>query len=258
MISSDTSQPTKLQQMNELAAKARRERKVLDLEISNSSLLAINRTLEREMRKQNAELRRFRRLSRAGRLSMAPGSVRSVSGFSAMEGFDHEVGDLSSLSEGLSSGNDDEEEDDELDSSFGEDDDLNGALSPTTQAVQDAKHRARDEKRLLLDLSKHQQMLIDSQKMNQSIKRCTNWTDELIAEGKKALAYQVKVSDVELGGRVLIDEDHHEMESRRGLLSPSATIGSLEVESMWDRGIEAMAAVVETMDAVGVGESQPP
>jgi len=27
---------------------------------------------------------------------------------------------------------------------------------------------------------------------------------------------------------------------------------------MWDRGIEAMAAVVETMDAVGVGESQPP
>jgi hypothetical protein len=48
---------------------------VLDLEISNSSLLAINRTLEREMRKQSAELRRFRRLSRSGRLS-----IRTISG----------------------------------------------------------------------------------------------------------------------------------------------------------------------------------
>jgi len=39
---------------------------VLDLEISNSSLLAINRSLEKEIRKQKAELRRFRRMSRAG------------------------------------------------------------------------------------------------------------------------------------------------------------------------------------------------
>lgn len=70
---------SKIDQMNELAANARRERKVLDLEISNSSLLAINRTLEREMRKQNAELRRYRRLSRSGRISIAPSS-RSASG----------------------------------------------------------------------------------------------------------------------------------------------------------------------------------
>lgn len=68
--------------MNELAANARRERKVLDLEISNSSLLAINRTLEREMRKQTAELRRFRRLSCSGRLSVAPS--RSASGKMSM------------------------------------------------------------------------------------------------------------------------------------------------------------------------------
>ena len=69
---------SKIDQMNELAANARRERKALDLEISNSSLLAINRTLEREMRKQNAELRRYRRLSRSGRFSVTPIS-RSVS-----------------------------------------------------------------------------------------------------------------------------------------------------------------------------------
>lgn len=58
--------------VSELAADARRERKVLDLEISNSSLLAINSSLEREVRRQKAELKRFRRLSRAGKFGFAP------------------------------------------------------------------------------------------------------------------------------------------------------------------------------------------
>ncbi|KAK9470082.1 uncharacterized protein V1510DRAFT_424060, partial [Dipodascopsis tothii] len=40
---------------------ARFNRKILDLEISNTSLLAINRTLEREMRAQNRELRALRK-----------------------------------------------------------------------------------------------------------------------------------------------------------------------------------------------------
>ena len=56
---------------SEAAAHARRERKIMDLEISNSSLMAINKSLEKEVRRQNRELRRFRRLSRAGRLSTA-------------------------------------------------------------------------------------------------------------------------------------------------------------------------------------------
>ena len=59
----------------------------------------------------------------------------------------------------------------------------------------------------MLDLSKHQQLLVDSQMMNQSIRRCLGWTEELIKEGKKALEYQVRVSDVELGGRVLVHEE---------------------------------------------------
>ena len=43
--------------------------------------------------------------------------------------------------------------------------------------------------------------------MNQSLKRCLGWTEELINEGKKALEYHVRVSDVELGGRVLAPDE---------------------------------------------------
>ncbi|TVY31545.1 hypothetical protein LSUB1_G008851 [Lachnellula subtilissima] len=142
-----------LDQLNELAADARRERKVLDLEITNSSLEAINRTLEREMPKKE------------------------------------------------------EQDEDEDDFEIEESSDSESSLSPAAMAESDLRHRKKDEKRLQLDLSKHQQLLIDSQKMNQSLKRCLGWTEDLISEGRKALEYSVKISDVELGGRVLAPEE---------------------------------------------------
>ncbi|KAJ4374162.1 hypothetical protein N0V83_002903 [Neocucurbitaria cava] len=210
-----------LELMNELAANARRERKVLDLEISNSSLLAINRSLEREVRKQKAEIRRFRRMSRAGHFSIdTPSSAResfAATGFGT-------VGDLSDMSEEEEGehGEEDEHEPEEeelesSDSSFDE-----STLSPSAQAERDEAHRLRDEKRLQLDLSKHRELLIDSQKMNQSLKRCLGWTEQLIKDGQKALEYQVRVSDVKLGGRVLVTEDDEatQTEESRGLLSP--------------------------------------
>ena len=180
-----------LEHVNELAANARRERKVLDLEITNSSLAAINRTLEREMRKQSAELRRYRRLSRSGRLSIISNQSLNETP-SIVDGL--ESTQLSDMSEG----DEDESSEESIDSS---------SLSSTAVAESDARHMKKDEKRLMLDLSKHQQLLVDSQKMNQSIKRCLDWTDELIREGKKALAYNVRVSDVHLGGRVLSSDE---------------------------------------------------
>ncbi|KAF2755509.1 hypothetical protein EJ05DRAFT_478503 [Pseudovirgaria hyperparasitica] len=188
-----------LQKMNELAANARRERKVLDLEISNSSLLAINRQLEREVRKQKAELRRYRRLSRAGRFSTS--TARTSSG----EYFDIDDSEsLDILNEVDEDAEEDEDEEQSLSESSAEDEDL----SPDALAERDARHAFKDEKRLQLDLSRHKELLVDSQKMNQSLKRCLGWTEELIAEGRKALEYKVKVSDVKLGGRVLQATEH--------------------------------------------------
>ncbi|MCJ1312741.1 hypothetical protein MMC25_006417 [Agyrium rufum] len=224
---------TNISHLDDLAANARRERKVLDLEISNSSLLAINRTLEREMRKQAHELRRFRRLIQAGRISLAR-SHRTVSNNLSTATLSA-AGDTTT---GFGSSDDEDDRtldlqphDSDSDSSLlsspspspsSVDDSL---LSPSTQLTEEAKRRARDEKRLQLDLSKHQELLLDSQRMNQSLKRCLGWTEQLISEGKKALAYQVRVSEVAMprGGRVLSPEEVEiEVDRGRGLLSPGS------------------------------------
>jgi hypothetical protein len=239
--------------MNELAANARRERKVLDLEITNSSLAAINRTLEREMRKQTAELRRYRRLSRSGRLSIATtASMRTSTGsLSMMDGM--EGTELSDMSE-------DEESEDE-DSDYSEESMDDGALSPSAMAESDLRHRKRDEKRLQLDLSKHQQLLIDSQKMNQSLKRCLGWTEELITEGRKALAYSVRVSDVELGGRVLapdeVEDENEGMSDIGAQVLKDARMAAANGTPTWvglgrddrDSGIELDSAQREQIEA---------
>lgn len=212
------------------AANARRERKVLDLEISNSSLLAINKTLEKELRKQNTELRRFRRLSRSGRLSLAP-TTRSISASTLGTLTEGEGQDF----DGSGSGGDsdlDTIDDDETDILSN---DSSSVHSPTSRARQ----RARDEKRLMLDLSKHQAMLLDTQKLTQSIRRCLTCTDELIKAGNKALEYRVGIGDVKLGGRVLDREDPEsgtseaEPEQRRALLSPTVTLSQLEEATLW-------------------------
>lgn len=192
---------------NDLVANARRERKVQDLQITNASLEAINRTLERQLRKQTSELRRFKRLSRSGRLSMIPAEVAEGALAAASKDVDGDGMALSDLSEGEERDRAGEAEEDD---SLTDTDSAEGALSPSVAAEKEEKHLNRDEKRLQLDLSKHQELLIDSQKINQSIKRCLDWTEELIKEGRKALEYQVRPADVVIPGpRVLnpADED---------------------------------------------------
>ena len=240
---SEAQSPTKSHfsdNVSELVANARRERKVQDLEITNASLEAINRTLERQLRKQTAELRRFRRLSRSGRLSLnsAPPS-RNVS--AALT--DPPV-DLSDLSEEEGS----EEDNEEAESLEESEVSISDSESVDAQST-GAMRRKRDEKRLQLDLTKHQELLIDSQKMNQSIKRCLNWTESLIKEGHKALEYNVRVSDVEFGGRVLAppddeddndDEDDDSFQEDGTVQDPDATLEAPQSKSPPDRdsGIE--------------------
>lgn len=253
------------------AANARRERKVLDLEISNSSLLAINKTLERELRKQSVELRRFRRLSRSGRLSMVP-TARSISGQSNLSlGTVTEFGDEDhEFSEG--------EEDSDPDDLDDEDDSLlsNESGSLVSQSAR-SRQRARDEKRLMLDLSKHQQLLIDSQKLSQSIKRCMTCTEELIRDGSKALDYRVGIGDVKLGGRVLNDEEldergfqngDDEVQARQGLLSPTLAKSELSEAQTWalgtsighskDGGFPALEQMTELLKEAAIVLGDPP
>ncbi|KAI0550523.1 hypothetical protein F4679DRAFT_542705 [Xylaria curta] len=194
--------------LTELIANARRERKVQDLQIRNASLEAINRTLERQLRKQTAELRRHRRLSRASHLSLASATTSSRVPSGAISELEIESQGLTDLSEEQLSAEELEEE------SISDTDSVSSGVSPSIIAERDEKYRHGDEERLKLDLSKHQQILVDSQKINQSIKRCLDWTEELINEGKKALEYKVRVSDIRLGGRVLVPLDEEDETSK--------------------------------------------
>ncbi|MCJ1279076.1 hypothetical protein MMC21_006898 [Puttea exsequens] len=213
--------------MNELAANARRERKVLDLEISNSSLLAINRTLEREMRKQNAELRRYRRMSRSGRVSIAPS--RSASGkMPIMSETETNIDsdDLLSAS--------DEEDVDDLTSNLSSTSNKLGPLSPESRASQS---RFQDPARIELDLAAHKALLLDSQKLNTSIKRCLMQSEDLLSSGKKALEHHARREEPEsLAPRVLTpdDVDDDNLEHGRGLLSPSISAGG---HNPWEKSL---------------------
>jgi hypothetical protein len=228
--------PTKA--VSDFAIEARRERKVLDLEISNSSLLAINTSLEREVRRQKAELKRFRRLSRAGRFSFPPGerSIGRVSDGLSVVGEEDEDGDMFGPPSGLSELYDDmSDDDDESLASSGE------PMSPSSQSHRERDRLAKDEKRLQVDLEKHKELLVQSQAMNQSIKRCMYATEDMIREGKKALDYHVRVSDVKLGGRVLSshgDDDEFNQE--------------IEVEDdLHDDGVDHAKGFLEVWGGVG-------
>ncbi|TDZ34468.1 hypothetical protein C8035_v010563 [Colletotrichum spinosum] len=212
--------------LNDMVVNARRERKVQDLEITNASLEAINRSLERQLRKQTAELRRYKRLSRSGRLSVPSAPPSRAPSETVTGGLGIENMDLSDLSEEEAENDTEDLEDSMFESSEFSETDSGSSKPDQANPDRDARRRKRDEKRLQLDLSKHRELLVDSQKINQSIKRCLNWTEELIKEGKKALEYNVRPSDVELPPRVLQPQylfEDNEADSRKDDVSPPSS-----------------------------------
>lgn len=206
---------------NDLVANARRERKVQDLQITNASLEAINRTLERQLRKQTSELRRFRRMSRAAISSAASSRVVSEA-FPAGEDVALPLSDLDE------EGSDDLENEDDEEEPLSDTDSASDAISPSL----DARYGRKDEQRLQRDLSKHKELLIDSQKINQSIKRCLDWTEELIKEGRKALEYNIRPSEVVVPGpRVLNPADEEEHTQASINFDPDTAFEDTHVES---------------------------
>ncbi|KAF4970770.1 hypothetical protein FSARC_2283 [Fusarium sarcochroum] len=191
--------------VSELVANARRERKVQDLEITNASLEAINRTLERQLRKQTAEIRRYKRLSRSGRLSAVASAASSRVPSAALSDVPINLSDLSEEDDSAPSEDEEHDSFDESDMSMTDSASASEPLDPQDEKAMEKamSRRKKDEDRLQLDLSKHRDILVDSQKINQSIKRCLNWTEVLIKEGQKALEYKIHVSDIEFGGHVL-------------------------------------------------------
>lgn len=219
-IFSPPQSPTKPQShidhMNELAANARRDRKVLDLEISNSSLLAINHTLEREMRKMKSELRQYRRLSRSGR-TFNLNARRSASGRLQSTDIHPEDGDLSDPEMS-------EEDDDDLISNV-------SSSQRSSTANRAVLSRLKDPQIEPLDFSAQNEMLSEGQKLNQTIKRCLGHSELMLVKAKQALDFSIQSKDIEpLGPRVLSPEEIEDdvIDRRQGLLSPTIAEDSIK------------------------------
>lgn len=138
----------------------------------------------------------------------------------------------------------------------------NSSMIPVSKGRQSRPHR--------LDLSAQRTLLQDSQKLNQALKRCLGRTDELIADGKKALEYKVDTNDLAVPGpRVLAPEDRDDggLELGRGLLSPGLEergenpwerigeskedLGSLQLENL-----EGLMLDLDEYDGQGQGRGQ--
>lgn len=227
---------SKIDQMNEMAANARRERKVLDLEISNSSLLAINRTLEREMRKQTAELRRYRRLSRSGRMSIAPS--RYAQGDCSLRSETDTNIDSDDVFSASEEGNDTEDLPSNCSST-------STKSRPSSSARLAARARFQDPVRIQLDFDAHRTLLLDGQKLNFSITRCLSLSEALLSSGKRALEYRTPSPELEsLGARVLTPDDNEDEGFARGqgLLSPSINSGGA---NPWERSLGSIGSLDE-------------
>ncbi|KAG8533038.1 uncharacterized protein KY384_001821 [Bacidia gigantensis] len=228
---SPTKPKSKLDYMNELAANARRERKVLDLEISNSSLLAINQTLEREMRKMKADLRHYRRVSRSGK-SSHPSSRRKTS-MAMSRPSNSEVEDSSNDSMSASDSED-------------EDGDEYSLSDPTSRGPKDltsGKRASLDKFKDLqikpIDLSGQRTLMEESRKLNHSIRRCLGHSEMLLASGRDALESRRRPSDLEnLGPRVLPPDEveDHILDRRQGLLSPTRADHDAR-DNPWERSL---------------------
>jgi len=195
------------EQFTVLATDARRDRKVLDLEISNSSLLLINGSLEKEVRKQKIELRRLRRITTASFVT-AETTRRSLDPSSMINETDAEQ---QTTNEGLNG------------HVMGFDEDSDGSIesASTTSVGHKTYQRARDEKRLRLDFSKYKETSINDQRTNQSMLRCMSMTDQLLAEANKALASRVYVSNLPTRSRVPdVEEQGLDPPHAKTLLSP--------------------------------------
>lgn len=164
---------------HEEAKNARSERRVLDLEISNSSLLAINTSLERQLRDQKSELKYLRRVSRTERSTRLSEATT--------------VSDCSDFSEEPRRRLDSSGNPRHCGSMDGESLDANVLGAPAWLK----HHQERAELRRMMnhDPSRHTDLLIEAQKINQSIRRCLCVVDQLIEDGNRTLDYRVRTCD---------------------------------------------------------------
>jgi hypothetical protein len=175
----------------------RAERKIMDLEISNASLLSINKYLERRLRKKTRDLEYVSSLRRDQtdlRYTDEGGSMPRVT----ETGTTAESNDFN-----FSSESEDDTVADEVVPDFDDESLLAG------RKAEEIRRRTRV----------HIAFLESSQKVDHKLQHCLTMTESLLRDAQNSLNYEVDSSEIRLGGRVVEDdEDINDGENDSGLL----------------------------------------
>lgn len=151
---------------------ARSDRKIMDLEISNASLMAVNKYLEKKLRNQAKDIQYLK-----------------VSNKDPTTGLPYTI-----------------ETDSEDDISDDDDDNDNTQTSINTENLlnQSPEEAELAEKTKLIEqrMQSHIQFLKSSEKVNNMMRNCLMLTDSLLQQANKSLAYEVDPSDVKYGLQV--------------------------------------------------------
>lgn len=165
---------------------ARSDRKIMDLEISNTSLLKVNKYLEKKLRSQSKHIQQAKLLQKRDKILMFP-----------------RLGELNSNEEPLdlfsSSASDAEEDDDDDDEESSMTDDER--VSPENQ-TREEKELSEKTKLVEKKIQSHIEFLESSERVNKMIRNCIFISDALITQASQTLDYEVDPSEIKFGGQV--------------------------------------------------------
>lgn len=145
----------------------------MDLEISNTSLLAVNKFLEKKLHKQSVLLHEY-----------------EASSWSAGSNSSHITPFLDS-----------EEEEDTEDESKENKIPLDSLLDENELIDQDGIHAIQDR------TNKHIEFVESYERMNRSLRKCLYLSQSLLEDATKSLEYSINPDEVKLGGRVVLNDD---------------------------------------------------
>jgi hypothetical protein len=140
------------------STKARAERKIKDLEISNTSLLAINRYLEKKIKRQAKDIEQFANLLESANATPIPISTPDSS---------------------------DDEDDEVMESSLNPEEGIND-VNDRTFFVEQAQQRTKT----------HIEYLKSADEFDKRLRKCLFMTNSLLQDAKKSLEYQVDHSPI--------------------------------------------------------------
>lgn len=151
------------------------ERKVKDLEISNSSLLAVNKFLEKKLQQQANQISMLRARS-------ANTNTNTNDGMNYDEGGDEEDDFL-------------REEDDVLDSDS-EEESIQALIAGSGDNLDAIENRTKS----------HIGVVRSYQRINNSLTRCLYLTQSLITDANNSLQMAVDPDDIRIGGKVAYED----------------------------------------------------